>query len=226
MKHTARLIVLVAALTTAQVGVARAEAEMITWHWAGPVTGYSFGFTCAPGSDCGSALETVVPLGTTIDVFVSLDPDFPPPNLLSPCYRGTASVSLQVLGRTYAGTGHVWDEGHGFGPGACVPGYDVIEIVAPSWGSGGPALPDGWVPFTNFGDFFPGLWWGGDLTNVQPNSISSQLPKFYQPRQSHPQRFTANLQAVPADLHSVPEPTTWLLLGTGLAAAAWRQRRS
>jgi hypothetical protein len=172
---------------------------------------------------CGATLDTVVPLGTSIDVFVSLDPDRPPPNPQSPCYRGTASASLHVLGRTYTYTGFVWDEGHGFGPGVCVPGYDAVEIVVPTWGSGGLALPGGWVPFTS--NFLPGLWWGGDLTSVQPTSISSQFPSFYLPGQSVPQGFTANLQAVPADLHPVPEPTTWLLLSTGLAAAAWRRRR-
>src|SRR6185503_13773720 len=136
--------------------------------------------------------------------------------------RGTASASLQVLGRTYTNTGHVWDEGHGFGPGTCVPGYNVIEVVAPSWGLGGPPLPDGWVPFSF--NSLPGLWWAGDLTFNQPPFISSQFPAFYRPGESVPQRFTANLQAVPADVQPVPEPTTWLLLSTGLAAAAWRRR--
>lgn len=202
------------------LGVSRAEAGIITWHWAGEVTGYTL--RCAPGTDCGPRLESVVPLGTPIDVFVSLDPGLPPPNPASPCYRGTASTSLQVLGRTYTGTGHVWDEGHGFGPGLCMPGYNVIEIVVPGWGSGGPALPDGWVPFSP--NFLPGLWWVGDLTSVQPTSISSQLPSFWLPVQSRTQGFTANLQAVPADMHAVPEPATLTLFGAGLAAA-WAARR-
>jgi hypothetical protein len=211
---------LVAALTMAELGVARAEAAPITWHWSGPVSGYS---GCTPGFDCGTTLDTVVPLGTTIDVSVSLDPERPPSNPQSLCNRGTASASLQVLGRTYTSTGFVWDEGHGFGPGVCVPGFNVVEVVVPLWGFGGPALPGGWVPFHIA--FLPGLWWDGDLTSIQPTSISSQFPEFRLPGQSAPQRFTANLQAVPADLQAVPEPTTWLLLSTGLAAAAWRRRR-
>lgn len=203
------------------LGVSRAEAGMITWHWAGPVTGY---VGCSPGS-CGETLDTVVPLGTPVDVFVSLDPARPSPNPGFPCYRGTASASLQVLGRTYTSTGFVWDEGHGFGPGVCVPGYDEIEIVVPSWGYGGAALPEGWIPFSP--DFLPGLWWRGDLTSVQPTSISSQLPSFYRPGQSVPQRFTASLQAVPPALEqpvAVPEPATLTLFGAGLAAA-WAARR-
>ena len=192
---------------------------MITWHWTGPVTGYA---GCPPGSVCGLPLDTVVPLGTRIDVFVSFDPALPPVNPGLPCYRGTASANLQVLGQTYTTTGFVWDEAHGFGPGMCVPGYDVIEIVVPGWGSGGPALPDGWVAFSH--NFLPGLWWGGDLTSVQPTFISSQFPSFYKPGQSVPQRFTANLQAVPADLQPVPEPATLTLFGAGLVAA-WAARR-
>lgn len=205
-------------------GLSTAEAGTILWHWEGPVTGYSF--NCPPGANCGLALESVVPLGTMVRVSVAIDPDRPPPNPGTPCYRGTVSTSLQVLGRTYTSTGFVWDEAHGFGPGVCVPGYDVIEVVAPSWGSGGPELADGWVPFVDFGFYFPGLWWAGDLTYIQPLAISSQFPRFYKPQQSIPQRFFANLQAAPADLQTAPEPTTWILFGTGLAAAAWRRRRS
>jgi hypothetical protein len=217
MKRTAKLIILVAALLC----VTRAEAGPITWHWSGPVTGY---VGCQPGFDCGLTLDTVVPLGTTVDVFLSLDPVVPTyPNSSLPCLWGYASASLQVLGRTYTSNGYVWDEAHGFGPGVCVPGYNFVEVVVPSWGFGGPALPDGWIPFTGL-NFLPGLWWGGDLTSVPPTHIASQLPIFYRPREAAPQRFTANLQVVP-DLQAVPEPSTLLLLGTGLAAAAWRRRR-
>ena len=216
MKSCTKLVLLVAALTTVELGVSTAEAGMITWHWAGPVTGYSgnaFG---------GPTLDEVVPLGTPVDVFVTLDPDAP---YLNPrtCLQGMASSSLQVLGRTYTNQGFVWVDGLGFGPGICSSSFDQVEIVVPSWGSGGPAIPGGWVPFSL--GFFPGLWWSGDLTSVQPTFIGSQFPAFHRDMQAAPQRFTANLQAVPADLHPVPEPTTWLLLSTGLAAAAWRRRR-
>jgi len=220
-----RLVLVAVSSWVLLLGAARAEAAPITWHWAGPVTGYA-GQSCNPGFNCPT-LDRVVPLGTTVDVIVSLDPDLPPPNSRTPCNRGTASASLQLLGRTYTNTGVVWDEGYGFGPGLCVPGYDEIEIVVPSWGSGGPALPDGWVPFSSFGDFFPGLWWSGDLTHIQPTSIYSQFPFFWIPDRAPRQTFIANLQAVPADLQPVPEPTTWLLLSTGLAAgAANKYRRS
>ena len=230
MADTVRVIVRGLAINAAVVlvlGIRTADAGTILWHWTGPVTGYSNMFHCEPGTNCGLSLSEVVPLGTTIDVSVSINLPLVPPNPQIPCYRGTASTSLQVLGRTYNGNGHVWDEGWGFGPGLCQPGYDVIEIVAPSWGSGGPALPDGWIPFISFDSFLPGMWWEGDLTNVQPSSISSQFLMFYKPGLSRPQRFTADtLQSVPADIQPVPEPTTLLLFGTGLAAAAWRRRHS
>jgi hypothetical protein len=204
------------------LGVARAEAGMITWHWAGPVTGYA---GCIPGVTapvCGVTLDTVVPLGTTIDLFVSIDPLLPPPDPGRPCYRGTASASFQVVGQTYTGTGHVWDEAHGFGSGLCVPGLNMVEIVVPFWGMSGPALPGGWVPFPI--PALSGLAWAGDLTMIQPPSIGAQFPSFYRDMQAAPQRFTANLQAVPADMHPVPEPATVTLFGAGLAAA-WAARR-
>jgi hypothetical protein len=205
------------------LGVARAEAATITWHWAGPVTGY----TCVFGPCGPTTLDSVVPLGTPVDVFVSLDPDAAPSNPSLPCYLGSASASLQVLGRTYTNTGSVFVDGAGFA-GSCATGgasSDQVEIVMPNWAltlattpPSGPALPDGWVPFSPGG--LDGLWWSGDLTSVQPTSIASQFPAFNRPLQDAPQRFTANLQAVP-----VPEPATWLLLSTGLSVAAWRRRR-
>jgi hypothetical protein len=218
MKHGARLVLLVAALTTAEFGAATAEAGMITWHWAGPVTGYvgdGFG---------GPTLDAVVPLGTPVDVIVSFDPGAPYLNPAT-CLQGMSSASLQVLGRTYTNQGYVWVDAMGLGPGVCAPSLDHVEIVVPSWGSGGPALPDGWVPISFGENFFPALWWGGDLTSVQPTFVDSQFPKFYRPGQSTPQRFTANLQAVPNQAVPVPEPSTMLLLSTGLSLAAWRRRR-
>jgi hypothetical protein len=195
------------------VGIS-ASAAPITWHWDGPVTGYSCatGFLpCAP-----FALESVVPLGTPVDVFVSFDPDVPPANPSLPCLKGQASMSLQVLGRTYTTQGFVWEDAQGFGPGVCVPDYGNVEFVAPVWGYGGPALPDGWVPIQ--GNFLPGLYWSGDLASGQPASIFSQFPAFELPRQAPEQRF------VVANLQAVPEPSTWLLLGSALSAAAAARR--
>ena len=205
------------------LGVSSAEAgTMTTWHWAGPVTGYQFALHCPPGEDCGPRLESVVPLGTNVDVIVSLDPAAAPN---ANCLAGTAAATLQVLGRTYTRTGFVWVDGMGFGPGVCAPGSNRVEVVVPGWGSSGPELPDGWVTAPPIGDSFPGLWWGGDLADGQPISIGHQFPFFWQPFASRRQAFIADLQAVPATVHSVPEPATMLLFGAGLATLAARKYR-
>jgi hypothetical protein len=217
-----RRLTFVVVLGVLLLAVPRAEAGMITWHWAGPVTGY-FGVPCNPGFDCPT-LETVVPLGTRVDVLVSLDPVVPTFPNASNCLWGTASASLQVAGRTYTNQGFVWVDAFGFGGGSCAPGSDRVEIVVPGWGSRGPALPDGWVPFPNSEMFLPGLWWGGDLTSTQPTVVGSQFFRFHLPSQAPPEGFMANLQAVPADMTPVPEPATVTLLGAGLAAA-WAARR-
>src|SRR5688572_10892009 len=114
------------------VGVSRAEADMITWHWAGPVTGHLFAFgQCPPGADCGPRLESVVPVGTTVDVFVSLDLGATPN---ANCFAGNPTATFQVLGRTYTNIGFLWLDGMGFGPGMCAPNVNWVEVVAPSWG--------------------------------------------------------------------------------------------
>ena len=196
-----------------------AHAAPLTWFWSGPVNGY-----VCDSEPCGTALATVVPLGSTVNVSMTFnfDPLAPAlPNPALPCLKGTASVSMGVAGTTYTSGGYVWDGGLGFGPGTCSPTYNQVEVVVPSWVSGGPTLGGSWIPFPAGLD---GLWWPGPLTNVQPNSISSQLPRFYVPFQSAPQRFTAQLQAVQdPSLPPVPEPSTLFLMSTGLSAFAGRR---
>jgi hypothetical protein len=218
MKKIAKLIMLAAVLTTAEFTVTTAEAATIIWHWAGEVTGYSgdpFG---------GPSLESVVPLGTPVSVKLSFDPGAPYLNPSS-CLQGMGSLSLEVLGRTYPGGGYVWVDGMGFGGGICSSSLDHVEVVAPVWGGNvGPALPGGWIP-TQSDSYLPGIWWPGDLEDGQPALIGSQFPKFYIPGQARSQRFTATLHAVPdVETVSAPEPATWILMSTGLAAV-WRRRR-
>jgi hypothetical protein len=211
MKHLILILALLAVPTSAAAGT-------IVWHWTGVVTGHT-------PVTAGARLDSVVPLGTPVDVMVSLDPGAP---YLNPsiCLQGRASATLQVLGQSYTNGGFVWEDAMGFGPGVCAPSLDHVEVVVPSWGSGGPALADGWIPFGIDFSFLPGLWWSGDLSSGQPTFIGSQLPKFYLPGQSVPQRFTASLQAVPTvQPIPAPEPGTMAMVGIGLALAARHRSR-
>ena len=210
MKHLILGVALLAVPASTEAGT--------IWHWSGPVTGY----TDPRG---GASLDSIIPLGTRVDVIVSLTPDAPAMNPAI-CLQGTASASLQVLGRAYTNDGFVWQDAMGFGPGLCAPSLDNVEIVVPSWGTGGPAMPDGWIPFGIDFSYLPGLWWGGSLADGQPRFISGQFPLFYRPGESVPQRFTASLQAVvPVQPSPVPEPATMTMVGVGLALAARRRFR-
>lgn len=199
------------------LGVTRADAATITWHFAGPVTGYScMSPNCMPGD---IAIDAVVPLGTTVDVFVTIDPYAPtyPVDFL-PCLWGYSTVTLQVLGQTTTSQAYVWEDAKGFA-GNCGNQFETVEMVAPSWGSSPPgfSLPDGWQYFPMLGEaYFPGLWWSGHVDDGQPAHIGSQLPAFKRP-ENRPQRFLV-------ELYAVPEPSTWLLVGTVLSAAAVRRR--
>ena len=202
------------------LGTARAEAAPITWHWSGPVTGYTCTYSC---DDSELALRTAVPLGTRIDLSLSFDHDFPtyPYASFSPCVLGFVTATLGVLGRTYTAQGEYWQDGRAFGGGVCYPGSNSTEVVVPGWGGGGPPLPEGLVPLGQYDYYLPGLWWTGHFTDGQPTRIGFQLPLFYRSEDAgyaEFQRFRADLQPVP-----VPEPSTWLLLSTALSAAAARR---
>jgi hypothetical protein len=193
-------------------GAARAEAAPITWQWAAPVTGYG-----CPSGPC--EIAAVVPLGTAITVSLTLDPVAPTyPNPLAPCYWGDASASLNVMGLTYTSQAFIFIDAYGFAGNCAPPGtFDWVEVVVPSWGTSpaGQALPGGWFPAS--AGYYPGLWWLGDLTSIQPTTVFSQFPSFRTGTSVPPETFMANLQPV-------PEPSTWLLLSTVLSAAGAKRR--
>jgi hypothetical protein len=191
-----------------------AAGSPVTYHWSGPVTGYA----CYYGAcDDPNPFAAVVPLGTTVDVLLTFDPDFSATyNPPASCFWGTGSASFQVLGRKYTHTAYLWNDGYGFSGGICGGGGN--EVVVPNWGFGGPELPGDWSPYWD--SPFSGFWWGLDPSWTMPSSIASQFPYFsVDPSEGYPVRFNA-------DLHAVPEPSTWLLLATGLAAVAGRRLRS
>ena len=96
---------------------------MITWHWAGPVTGHS------PVSPGLPRLDSVVPLGTRVDVVVTFDSMPSNLNPSAPCLWGIGSASLEVLGQTYTGQNHVWVDGMGFGTWRVQQSYAGINYA-------------------------------------------------------------------------------------------------
>ncbi len=187
-----------------------AAGSPVTWQWSGPVTGY----TCYNYGVCDTtAFAAVVPLGTTVDVFLTFNDESTTYNPPASCLWGYGSATFQVLGRTYTSQAWLWNNGMGFDAGVCGAGGN--EVVVPGWGNGGPPLPDGWILYPSSSTTIPGMNWGLDLSWTMPSSINPRFPAF-RLEGNTPARFTVDLQAV-------PEPSTWLLLGTGLAAVAARR---
>jgi hypothetical protein len=100
-----------------------ATGATVTWHWSGPVTGYE----CFQVGCDVNPFAAVVPLGTTVDVRLTFDPDFsatynPPEN----CFWGNGSATFEVLGRTYTSGAWMWNDGYGFGGGYCGGGGNEV----------------------------------------------------------------------------------------------------
>ena len=198
---------------------AHAGATPITLSFGGPVVG----FDCL-GPPCSSpSISTAVPIGTWVDLFLTLDPAAPEDPSI-PCKYGQATATLVVLGLPYTGVGDVWIGADVFASGPCVPGSNLLQIVLPGWGTGGPALPGGWLPIDAG---LRGLQSSSlnDLMNA--GKIDKQFPPVYVFGDGRPMPVPTlqERQFYLALLAGVPEPGSIVLVATGLALGFFRVRR-
>lgn len=201
------------------LGITPAFAETITtWHFAGGVSGYQCGFS---GNCSVESFAAAVPLGTMVDLYLTLDLDAPESSTC-PGYYGEGSAVMQLLGQSFSSGSFIWVDAYGFGGGcrsAGSPGSGDVEII---FFPGGPDSLSGWRPTSS--TRIPGVYWptaGQTLPQTAPNYLFLQTPMFVSPPDSPFQimTFTAPMALVP-----VPEPTTIALFGIGLVGV-WRGRR-
>jgi len=192
-------------------------ATPVTWEWEGTVSAYF----CANGVSCPTqgALSQTVPVGTTVDVFLTIDPSaptFPVPQL--PCEWGhAASLSFGVLGQTYTNSDVLVFINQASNMGNCTPAGSLTEIIALDWGAGpsAPLLPNGWSDAGANGSlvYIPGIEWTGPLTTTPPNRINARFPFF-----RNSQFSTEAFESFDLTLVQTPEPSSVVLTISGLAA--------
>ena len=224
---------LVAAAFLSVFTASRAEATPFLWQYTGVVTQYHEYFvSCAMSGACG--IQDAVPLGTPLVLDLYLDPTVPmDPNCYGYFGTSAASMVLHVGGQSYTTTqAHTWVDAHGFGSSAgCGPFNTGLEVVATQW-SGPPISPDATGSLSGFiptGGASAGIEGGGGpgLPTSPPQSLRLHSPIFEfaapgsDPNQPGPRYY----QSFEGALTVVPEPSTYLLIFTGLAAGYLRSRR-
>jgi PEP-CTERM motif-containing protein len=182
-----------------------AAADVITWDFTGSITGID------PGPKPGPSFGDLYPVGTPLTYSLTFD-STASPSAFCPSYYPTAIVSSSLtLGTdTFSGAGGV---------------FSASSVVF------GPCLQPGGPEFFAFGLLGGPIMLGpelllfsdpvakatGSLPTTQPSSaVLIIYPPFDFPNAKD---AYASVTAAPT-LPAVPEPTSVLLLGTGLAAIA------
>lgn len=199
----------------------RAEGAPVLWQYAGQVLGYT-----SPGPPCAlcpEPLAEVLPIGSRVELDWYFDPSSPEfTSCIGQYPDATTQLVLRLAGNeyTFSGKAYTWVDAFGFS-GSCGPNGVGLEVVAPAMWTG-PALP-GTLPnligvYPGGGiSGFSGSWDGPGLPTSPPLHLGMQSPMF--------SMEAGGYQGVTTSLTPVPEPSTLLLLGSGLATLVARRRR-
>ena len=197
---------------------AETQAGPITWQWTTTVSGSALTLTDDPID---------IPTGTPMVFHVTWDSEAE--NL---CPQGSSAgtypvmaASMLFMGQTYTGASHIESNspyGNCVGGGAPLPIFRFYPLAAPV--PNAPTFFD-----TSFGAYWMALYAPSPATlGGLPGPLTSDPypSKIDQPWGLEYYRPDLHFgETSLTDITAVPEPSTMLLVGSGMAVLAWHRRR-